>query len=360
MKALFYSQDIWNLMENRHLEFDGEWFSRTTDAAAYNALSQVERDLLRDKRKKDSKALFYIFQAVHESVFPRVAAVMKSKQTWDTLQTAYQGMEIVKKAKLQMLRRSFETFCMKESENVDLFFTHVSGMVTQIKSHGEILEERRIVEKVLRSLPARFDAIVVAIEETKDLSQFSVDELNASLISHEHRMNRATSYSLEHAFKTQVSFRQGRGRGRSYARGRGRSPHRGGTNSPSSSSGRGSNQNPSQGPSQNQAQGQRYDKSQVQCHYYKKYGHYINECRNKQYDISNKPNSWCSNYMLANIEMFPNLDESVKSEVTLGTDSKVSVMGKGRVNILTKKGKKKYISDVYFVPGLKYNLISIG
>jgi len=35
-------------------------------------------------------------------------------------------------------------------------------------------------------------------------------------------------------------------------------------------------------------------------------------------------------------------------------------MGKGRFNILTKKGEKKYISSVYFVPGLKHNLISIG
>lgn len=64
--------------------------------------------------------------------------------------------------------------------------------------------------------------------------------------------------------------------------------------------------------------------------------------------------------MLGNIEMFSDLDESVKSEVTLGTDSKVSVMRKGRGNILTNKGEKKYISDVYFVPGLKHNLMSIG
>ena len=38
--------------------------------------------------------------------------------------------------------------------------------------------------------------------------------------------------------------------------------------------------------------------------------------------------SWCSNHMTGNIEMFSNLEESVKSEVTLGTDSKVSVMVK--------------------------------
>jgi len=118
-------------------------------------------------------------------------------------------MEKVKTTKLQMLRRDFETLCMKESNNIDSFFTHVSGMVTQIRSHGETLEERRIVEKVLRSLPARFGAIVVAIEETKDISQFTLDKINASLISHEHRLNRVASSSLEHAFKTQVSFGQG-------------------------------------------------------------------------------------------------------------------------------------------------------
>ena len=46
--------------------------------------------------------------------------------------------------------------------------------------------------------------------------------------------------------------------------------------------------------------------------------------------------------------------------MTLGIDSKVFVMGKRRVNILTNKGEKKYISDVYFVPSLKHNLMSVG
>ena len=64
--------------------------------------------------------------------------------------------------------------------------------------------------------------------------------------------------------------------------------------------------------------------------------------------------------MTGNIAMFSMLDESVKSRVTLGTDSKVFVMGKGNVNVLTKKGAKKSIADVYYVPGMKCNLLSIG
>jgi len=70
------------------LGFGGEWFSRT-DAATYNTLSQPQRYLLRNNRKKYSKALFYIFQAVHGTIFPRVAVATKSKNAWDILYTTY-------------------------------------------------------------------------------------------------------------------------------------------------------------------------------------------------------------------------------------------------------------------------------
>ena len=50
----------------------------------------------------------------------------------------------------------------------------------------------------------------------------------------------------------------------------------------------------------------------------------------------------------------------MKSQVTLRTDSKVSVMGKREVNSLTKKGERKTIANFYYVPGMKCNLLSIG
>jgi len=55
-----------------------------------------------------------------------------------------------------------------------------------MKSHGEDISDRRVVEKILRSLPSRFDFLDVPIEETKDLDAYTMDELQASLISHEY------------------------------------------------------------------------------------------------------------------------------------------------------------------------------
>ncbi len=269
MKALFASQDLWELVE------DG--FEEPADENEFNRLTQAEKDLLKSNRKKDSKALVFLYQAVDQSVFPRIAAAKTSKEAWQTLKTAYQGMEKVKTAKLQLLRRDFENLNMKESDNIDSFFTHVIGLITQMRTHGETIEERRIVEKILRVLPSKFDAIVTTIEETKDLSNFSVDELHASLITHEQGLSRNENSSLEQAFKTQMSFGRGRGQGRGNKRGRGRSQNRGGRNSPANAQGRGSNPNQNQGQGSSQqreqhhAQGQRYEKSNVQCYYCKKY-----------------------------------------------------------------------------------------
>ena len=143
---MFAAQDLWELVE------DG--LEEPTDEQAYNNLTQVEKDLLKSNRKKDSKSLFYLYQAVHEIVFPRIATPKRSKDAWDTLQTTYKGMEKVKIAKLQLMRRDFQVICM-ESDTIDSFFTLLIGFITEMRSHGETLEERRIMEKVFRSLPSR-------------------------------------------------------------------------------------------------------------------------------------------------------------------------------------------------------------
>jgi hypothetical protein len=68
--------------------------------------------------------------------------------------------------------------------------------------------------------------------------------------------------------------------------------------------------------------------------------------------------SGCSNHMTGNIELFSSLDESVQTKVTLGTYIQVTVLGKGSINILTKQGEQKVMPDVYYVSGLKHNLMS--
>jgi len=95
MRALFTSQDLQQFVE------DG--FEEPADKNEFNSLTQAEKDQLKSDKKEDAKALFFLFQSVHESIFPRIAAATTSKEAWETLKTAYQGMEKVKTVKPQFI-----------------------------------------------------------------------------------------------------------------------------------------------------------------------------------------------------------------------------------------------------------------
>jgi hypothetical protein len=70
--------------------------------------------------------------------------------------------------------------------------------------------------------------------------------------------------------------------------------------------------------------------------------------------------SGCSNHMTGNKYLLSRIDSSISSDITLGNDSLVKFQGKCTVPILTKQNVKKDINNVYHVPYLKHNMLSVG
>lgn len=146
--------------------------------------------------------------------------------------------------KIQALRQSFENLHRKENEGVQAYIAKVNDIVNQMRGLGDKIPDPLVVGKVLRSLGPRYNFLVDAIGEAKDLTQLTMDELAGSLQAHEALMFSQDDKSSEKAFAvkpeatklkkdgkfpvredSQATRGRGRGawRGRGFNRGRGRS-----------------------------------------------------------------------------------------------------------------------------------------
>ncbi|KAH0714879.1 hypothetical protein KY284_007784 [Solanum tuberosum] len=130
MKTILKSQDLWDLVECGFADPD-------------------EGNKLRSNKQKDAKALVFIQQAVHDSVFSRIATATTSKQAWTILQKEFQGDSKVIVVRLQSLRRDFKTLMMKSGESITGFSSRTTTIVCQMRSYGEKVTDQTIVEKVL-------------------------------------------------------------------------------------------------------------------------------------------------------------------------------------------------------------------
>jgi hypothetical protein len=141
----------------------------------------------RNSKKTIQRLLILFLGGLVRSMYVKVMHCDSAKDIWDKLQNVYEGDAKVKGAKLQTYRGQFEQLKMKEDEDIATYFLRVDEIVNVIKGLGEEVKEPVIVQKVLRSLPMRFDPNIYSLEEREYISTLSMDELHGILTAYEMR-----------------------------------------------------------------------------------------------------------------------------------------------------------------------------
>ena len=166
---LTFGVDIWQLMVNGYMNPET------------NLVEPADR-MLQEYNAKTRNPILYGLEDVE---FTKFMQCTSTKKIWDKLKSIYEGDEKVKKVKLQTFSPQFETLQMKEEEDIISYFMQVDDIVNSIIGLGEEVDEYLVVQKEMKSLPLRYDAKVFAIEEVKDWTKLTMDELHRTFIVNE-------------------------------------------------------------------------------------------------------------------------------------------------------------------------------
>ncbi|GJU01020.1 hypothetical protein Tco_1111358 [Tanacetum coccineum] len=90
----------------------------------------------------------------------------------------------VKDNKIDLLVQQYEQFVIFKDESIDSAFARFNTIITSLKALDEGYSSKNYVRKFLRALHPKWRAKVTAIEESKDLTSLSLDELIGNLKVH--------------------------------------------------------------------------------------------------------------------------------------------------------------------------------
>lgn len=67
-----------------------------------------------------------------------------------------------------------------------------------------------------------------------------------------------------------------------------------------------------------------------------------------------------SNHMTGDKRYFSELDSSVTRKVRFGDDSRIDIKGKDTISFIDMNGEPRKMTNVYYIPELRSNIISLG
>ncbi|XP_010495562.1 PREDICTED: uncharacterized protein LOC104772673 [Camelina sativa] len=319
----------------------------------------IETDQIDDE--KNNLAMALLFQSIPESLILQVGELDTAKKVWEAIQAWHVGAERVREARLQTLMSEFDRLKMKDSDKIDDFVGKISEISSKSAALGVNIKESKVIKKFLKNIVGRMKAYEERISEEEDVSE---DQGKLMYANMETQSNRDYNDNFRY---------RGRG-GRSYYTGRGRGRTNGGR-----------------------------DTSKITCFRCDKIGHYASSCPDrllklqKIQELDNKEtqdtdelmihevvflneklcnlsqmdtnaredNIWyldngASNHMTRDRRYFDSIDNSVIGKVRFGDDSRIDIKGKGPISFIDINGEPRKMMDVYFIPDLKSNIISLG
>ncbi|GJR13798.1 hypothetical protein Tco_0796450 [Tanacetum coccineum] len=143
---------------------------------------EKQSDDLKKRLAKINKAKMVIYNALPRKEYERIFMRNMAKEIWKTLLITHQGNSQVKDNKIDLLVQQYEQFVISKDEYIDSAFDRFNTIITSLKALDKGYSSKNYVKKFLRALHHKWRAM--AIEESKDLTSLSFDELIRNLKVH--------------------------------------------------------------------------------------------------------------------------------------------------------------------------------
>jgi hypothetical protein len=142
----------------------------------------------RDRRniKRNAQATSILLSALSAQEYNRVNGLEIAKEIWDTLLIAHEGVDKVKKSKINILMAELHRFTIFDGEGPQEMFDRLMVIVGKIRGlGGDELDDHYVVKVMLEAFAPRNPTLVTLIREKKRFEEFSPNDILGRILTHE-------------------------------------------------------------------------------------------------------------------------------------------------------------------------------
>ncbi|VFQ84243.1 unnamed protein product [Cuscuta campestris] len=142
------------------------------------------------KHNLDNVAKAAIFNTLDPITFSKIKHLKTAMEIWQGLGKLCEGSEDLRKQKIKVLLEKFKGFKMLPRESFDMLDERFHKILNDLASLNHVLSPKEKNVRLLRSLPTEWYTKATAIEEGRNLENYTVQGLLDELRTYEHELKK--------------------------------------------------------------------------------------------------------------------------------------------------------------------------
>jgi hypothetical protein len=131
----------------------------------------------------NSQSTIVLLSALDGDEYNRVIDVDVAKQIWDTLHLAHEGVDKVRKARIDLMMVK-PRFVILDGEGPQEMFDRLMAMVGKIRGYGcEELDDHKVVKIMLEAYSPRNETVVTLIRDKKKFEYFTPNDVLGRILT---------------------------------------------------------------------------------------------------------------------------------------------------------------------------------
>ena len=162
----------------------------------------------REEISKDAKVTAILYNAFDNNLLYTLMDEETAKEIWDAVKVMYEGTDMVRKNRMELLVQQYEMFAARPSEGISEIYDRFVKLINELKVYGGDVEYHlsSVNSRFLRSLPRVWESKTTPLRMQRNIDSVPIEEIYGELKTYEMEIKQSDTLEKMQTKETTIAL----------------------------------------------------------------------------------------------------------------------------------------------------------